>query len=673
MVSIMSPSLDLSILIVNWNSKDYLRACLASIYRETSGLDYEVIVVDNASWDGAAEMIAAEFPQVKFIQSEENLGFARGNNLAFDRSRGKVVLLLNPDTEIIGKAVPTMMEVLTNTPDAGIVGCRNLQGDLSLITASVRKFPSILQEVLGMEWLRRAWPTCGLWSIGVLFKEHRGPVQVDAVTGACQLIRREVYETVGGLSTKYFMYAEDVEISAAALAKGWKTYYAGNAEIIHHGGKSTHSSGRGDRWISIMQRHAVWQFHRAWRGKSYAALYRATIAGMSVLWLIAAVLMWPALFILGKKDAASRVWRKWSGAFLWSIGLENLTRKFRGQVAGGKHEVSAAPERSGPTGECDSCDKEPSDDRSIDTMSRPARSAYVLMTAAYNEEECIRKTIESLLAQSQLPERWVIVSDGSTDQTDEIIQEYAGKYQFIRFLRVERAPGRSFGSKVRALRAGSALLNDVNFNFVGNLDADITIPSDYFRDLIARFDEDPMLGLAAGFVRDKRGTAFYDNKSNRTYAPAHGAQLVRRSCYEEIGGYAVLEHGGEDWHAQISAEMRGWKARSYPDLPMFHERPTGEGDVVLHYKFREGRMDYSLGSDPIFEVLKCVGRITEKPFLVGAAARWCGFSWSYIRRERRPVSNQFVSFVRNDQRQRLSMLLRGRSRGGLGQGSTGQV
>jgi GT2 family glycosyltransferase len=312
---------DLSIIIVNWNSKDYLRACLNSIYRETHGLDFEVIVVDNASRDGAAEMLAVEFPQVRFIQSEQNVGFARANNLAFEQSIGQLVLLLNPDTEIIGNAIPIMIAALRNTPDAGIVGCRNMCSDLTLSTESIRRFPSILQEILGMEWLRRAWPRCGLWSIDVLFKERVGPVQVDAVTGACQLIRRDIYADVGGLNTKYFMYAEDVEICAAALEKGWKTYYVGKAQIIHHGGKSTHVSGRGDRWISVMQRQALWQFHRTWRGKKYAALYRATIGVASVAWIIVLALAWPVLLAFGKRDGAFRTWRKWTGALQWALWL----------------------------------------------------------------------------------------------------------------------------------------------------------------------------------------------------------------------------------------------------------------------------------------------------------------------------------------------------------------
>jgi GT2 family glycosyltransferase len=328
-VAPMAGTKDLSILIVNWNSKDYLQECLASIYRETLGLDFEVIVVDNASWDGSAEMVAAEFPEVRFIQSEKNLGFARANNLAFEHSAGRVILLLNPDTEIIGDAIPAMLKVLEETPDAGIVGCKQMSESLAVHTQSVKRFPSMLQDILGMEWLRRAWPNCKLWSIDILFNQYNEPVQVDAVCGACQLIPREVYLAVGGLSTKYFMYAEDVEISAAALSKGWKTYYAGNAGIIHHGGRSSHSAGRGDRWISVMQAEAIYRFYQTWRGKWYARLFRAVLGITSILWLVAATTLWPLLFLIGKKNVAIRVWQRRSGALQWCLGLEDFSRKFR--------------------------------------------------------------------------------------------------------------------------------------------------------------------------------------------------------------------------------------------------------------------------------------------------------------------------------------------------------
>jgi len=291
-----------------------------------------------------------------------------------------------------------------------------------------------------------------------------------------------------------------------------------------------------------------------------------------------------------------------------------------------------------------------------ENQHRNASSTYVLLTAAYNEQENIEKTIRSVVSQTLLPSRWVIVSDGSVDRTDEIVKSFEEKNDFIRFLRLTRAPGRSFGSKVRALQAGAKLLEGITPDFIGNLDADISLEPSYFDDLIHRFHERPRLGVAGGFVCEETAGEFRSRRSNRVYSVAHAAQLVRRECYDAIGGYAVLEYGGEDWHAQVSAKMKGWEAEAFPELRIFHHRHTGEGDNLIRHKFRQGRMDYSFGCDPLFELLKCAERSPEKPFVVGSLARFAGFVWSWVRRDQRPVSDEFVAFLRGDQRTKLRSL-----------------
>jgi hypothetical protein len=298
----------------------------------------------------------------------------------------------------------------------------------------------------------------------------------------------------------------------------------------------------------------------------------------------------------------------------------------------------------------------PSDTPEAVVERRQAPARYALLTAAYNEEANVAKTLAAVVSQSVLPTRWVIVSDGSVDRTDETVRIYAEAHNFIRFLRVVRPPGRSFGSKVRALHAGHELLKDVAYDFVGNLDADVSIGPAYFGSLLERFAERSSLGVAGGFVVEETNGEFRDRKQNRVYSVAHAAQLVRRECYEAIGGYAVLEYGGEDWHAQVSAKMKGWEVEAFPELKIFHHRHTGEGDNLLRHKFRQGRMDYSFGSDPLFEVLKCGLRLPEKPLLLGAAARLTGFLWSSIRRDDRPVSNEFVEYLRQEQKQKVSSM-----------------
>lgn len=283
--------------------------------------------------------------------------------------------------------------------------------------------------------------------------------------------------------------------------------------------------------------------------------------------------------------------------------------------------------------------------------TRPYR--YVLMTAAYNEQLHIEKTITSVLQQTLRPERWMIVSDGSTDRTNEIIEGYASQYDFIRFLRVTRAPGHSFSSKVVALNKGLALIKDTPFDFIGNLDADVSVGPTYFEELMKRFEMSPRLGLASGFVHEEIEGKFCNRSSNRIDSVPHAAQLVRRACWMAIGGYATLKYGGEDWYAQTCAKMKGWEVAAIPQLTIFHHRHTGAGTNLMAHRFRLGRLDYSFGSDPLFEIFKCLRRILDRPLLIGALTRLAGFAWCYFQRESRAVSAEFIEFLRVEQKEKV--------------------
>lgn len=282
---------------------------------------------------------------------------------------------------------------------------------------------------------------------------------------------------------------------------------------------------------------------------------------------------------------------------------------------------------------------------------------YVLMTAAHNEQDFIEGVIRSVLSQTLLPQRWVIVSDNSTDRTDEIVKSHARQRDFIRLLHITRAPGRNFGSKVIALQQGQALLADVEYDFIGNIDADVTLEPSYFEKLLSHFRRRPDLGLAGGFLHENSGGEYCSLRTNDVHNVCHAAQLVRRQCYEAIGGYAVLKYGGEDWYAQTRARMQGWRVEALPQLRIFHHRHTTGGSSPLSNAFRLGRLDYSFGSHPLFEVLKCLGRIPERPYFCNALARLAGFIWPCIRREPRAVLDDFASFLRSEQKERVSQLL----------------
>jgi glycosyltransferase involved in cell wall biosynthesis len=284
--------------------------------------------------------------------------------------------------------------------------------------------------------------------------------------------------------------------------------------------------------------------------------------------------------------------------------------------------------------------------------------AYVLVTAAYNEAALIEGTLRSVAAQTILPKAWVIVSDGSTDRTEEIARTYAARLPFIQVIRIERNPGRSFVSKVYAVREGFKRVLGLPFEFVGNLDADLSFDATYFEELLKKFQANPTLGVGGGWILEELD-GFYQQRpfNSRVWVP-HAVQLLRRSCYEAIGNYVPLPYGGEDTCAVVRARMHGWRAESFPDLPVRHHRRTASAGGLLRNSFRSGLLDHSLGYHPAYELMKRLRRAAERPFMLGTAAGLAGFAAGYLRRSPRPVSREFVTFIRREQMQRFTARLR---------------
>jgi N-acetylglucosaminyl-diphospho-decaprenol L-rhamnosyltransferase len=227
---------DLSIIIVNWNTRDLLVDCLDSIAQIAVALNVEVIVVDNASSDGSPAMLRQQFPQVHLIENRENVGFARANNQAIEQCRGRYALLLNSDALLLANAAQTMLGLAEERPQAGIVGAQLLNPDGSF-QASHTPFPNLWQEFLILSGVGRM--LYGRWYPSRGPEENRGPQSVDYVEGACMLVRREAFEDVGGLDESYFMYAEEVDLCYAMRAKGWQVWYQPAAKVIHLGGGSS--------------------------------------------------------------------------------------------------------------------------------------------------------------------------------------------------------------------------------------------------------------------------------------------------------------------------------------------------------------------------------------------------------------------------------------------------
>jgi GT2 family glycosyltransferase len=310
--------MDLSIIIVNWNSAGYLEKCLETVYENTQGVQFEVIVVDNASFDGCREMLETRFPMVTFIQSGANLGFSGANNLGFERSSGRALLFLNPDTEVVGNALDVMLRVLNRSSKAGIVGARVLNSDRTIQTSCVQRFPSILNQTFDAELLRNLFPKAKFWGTRPLFEKQQGPVAVEMITGACLLIKRELFEEVRGFSTEYFMYSEDVDLCYKARRAGYENYYVDDAIVVHHGGGS---SATADQKIhaAIAIRKSLLTFFILRHGRLYAAVYRVTVA-------IAAVMRCALLkaVLLGSRQnaRAQKSMTRWSALFQWAIGMK---------------------------------------------------------------------------------------------------------------------------------------------------------------------------------------------------------------------------------------------------------------------------------------------------------------------------------------------------------------
>jgi poly-beta-1,6-N-acetyl-D-glucosamine synthase len=283
---------------------------------------------------------------------------------------------------------------------------------------------------------------------------------------------------------------------------------------------------------------------------------------------------------------------------------------------------------------------------------------YVLITPARNEGVFIKKTLDSMLVQTVRPERWVIVDDGSTDNTAEIVAPFAEQVSWIELLRREQRADRNFAGKVYAFRAGLERVQSIDFDIIGNLDADISFDSDYLEFLIRKFDEDPKLGVAGTPFTENSG---YDTTRDSFEGENHvagGCQLFRRQCFEKIGGYVPNRVGGIDWVAVTTARMRGWKTRSFPEKRFHHYRSLGTAErSVLSSLFSYGEKDYYLGGSPVWQVFRVMYRMAKRPVLIGGLALLSGYCWAALRRMQRPVSRELIRFHRREQMKKLRLII----------------
>jgi cellulose synthase/poly-beta-1,6-N-acetylglucosamine synthase-like glycosyltransferase len=277
--------------------------------------------------------------------------------------------------------------------------------------------------------------------------------------------------------------------------------------------------------------------------------------------------------------------------------------------------------------------------------------SYILITPARNEINFIGKTIESVIHQTLLPKKWLIVSDGSTDGTDDLVKKYMSEHKFISLIRMPEHSDRHFGAKVKCFQSGYQQVKNENYEIIGNLDADISFDREYFEFLIRKFAEDPKLGVA--------GTPFVENGKHYDYRFTNiehvsgACQLFRRKCFEEIGGFMPIKGGGEDWVAVTTARMLGWKTRTFTEKKCIHHRRMGGESKFLIVGIKQGLRDYSLGYHPLWELFRVIYQMGKQPFIIRGLSMSIGYLWASLMIRKRPISNKLMEFNRKEQIQRL--------------------
>ena len=293
--------------------------------------------------------------------------------------------------------------------------------------------------------------------------------------------------------------------------------------------------------------------------------------------------------------------------------------------------------------------------RSPVARTRPCR--YAIVTPARNEAAFLEGTIASVVAQSVEPVKWVIVSDGSTDATAEIADRHAAQHDWIEVVRMAEHRDRNFAAKVTAFNAGLQQLRGLDYDVIVALDADITFEPEYFAFLLDKLAAHPELGLVGTPFEEEGKT--YDYRFASVEHVSGACQVFRRECFEDIGGYVPMKGGGIDLMAVLSARMKGWGVQTFPERVCHHHRKQGSvtrsGLAVIR---NDGRKDYLLGADPLWQICRAVYRLANPPYVVGSLALLYGYLGPAILRTPKTAPRDVVEFRRRDQRARLLGLVR---------------
>lgn len=282
---------------------------------------------------------------------------------------------------------------------------------------------------------------------------------------------------------------------------------------------------------------------------------------------------------------------------------------------------------------------------------------YLLITPAKNEDAFIELTARSVISQNVRPIRWVVVSDGSTDRTNEIVAHYMREHNWIELLQMPDRRSRDFGGKAACVNAGYAHTRHLSYDVIGSLDADISFEEDYFAFLLEKFAADPKLGIAGTPFSEKGRT--YDYRFSSTDHVSGACQLFRRDCFEGIGGYTPAKGGGIDVIAVLTARSKGWRTRTFIEKTCEHHRPMGSANDRNRMSaiFNLGGRQYCLGFHPLWQFCRSIYQMSKKPYITGGCALFLGYLWAGLRRSQRSVTPELVEFQQQDQMRRLRKFL----------------
>ena len=312
--------MDVSIIIVNWNTRDFLRDCLSSVFNQTQGIEFEVIVIDNGSSDRSVQMVEAEFPQVTIIANAENRGFAAANNQGMAIARGRYVLLLNSDTVVLDNAIAKTVKFADEHPQAAVVGCKVLNPDRTL-QRDCFMYPSPLNMLLAATHLYKIFPKSRFFGREEMtWWDYNDVREVETICGCFSLVRNEAIKQVGLMDEMYFVYGDDPDWCYRFKKKCWKVLFVPNAQIIHYGGQTT----------KYMASAFLLQLHGArlmFIKKHRDALSFRLACFFTALFFLLRVPYWAIVAVLNRserKRAAATAWTYLKGARCCLVRWEDL-------------------------------------------------------------------------------------------------------------------------------------------------------------------------------------------------------------------------------------------------------------------------------------------------------------------------------------------------------------